>query len=405
MNRISLFLVILMNFSIIILNAQITIREKDIVEKAIYKPKPFDSLSNICIEKKPIDYKKYIGYKLYFLPKSKNFETTYPLNYKINFINFLFSFDTVPFKKDVKAPIELTSILNPHFKKERTNIYQPHYYKMYDEIGTFLDSVEGKYFSIIDIQGNENFSKNEFKKLEDINDDLISLKIKLRNESNNDTLYWIVERLMSFGEPFFLVPYFEKQRNMYLNQNLVLRYNNINNLNLENLIDVNTGELVTIKYGEVWTCNDVSFVDSKDHFYLKVFYFLKNGNREVKIELESNLIRDYFMLESDFKKQELDKQKKEEQRIKEEQELKKIQQQEKINFTNDCIAKWGQKNDTYIADGKVVLGMSKEMCVAAWGNPILINRTLIHGLTSEQWVYGYGTYLYFDNGVLTAIQN
>ena len=59
----------------------------------------------------------------------------------------------------------------------------------------------------------------------------------------------------------------------------------------------------------------------------------------------------------------------------------------------------------YIADGKVLLGMNKEMCIAAWGNPIDINRTILSRLTSEQWVYGWGTYLYFDNGVLSAIQD
>jgi hypothetical protein len=60
---------------------------------------------------------------------------------------------------------------------------------------------------------------------------------------------------------------------------------------------------------------------------------------------------------------------------------------------------------TYIADGKVVLGMNKEMCSSAWGSPIDINRRIVRGLTHEQWVYGWGTYLYFENGVLTAIQD
>jgi Zn-finger protein len=103
---------------------------------------------------------------------------------------------------------------------------------------------------------------------------------------------------------------------MYLNQNLVLKYKDRINTNLENLIDVNTGEIVKIKFGEVWTCSDISFIDSKDTYYLSGFYFLKNGDREVKIDLKSNLLNDYFMLESEYKKQELEKQKKEEEREK-----------------------------------------------------------------------------------------
>ncbi len=193
---------------------------------------------------------------------------------------------------------------------------------------------------------------------------------------------------------------------MYLNQNLVLKPKDIiTNTDLENLIDVNTGEIVKIKFGEVWTCSDISFIASKDSYYLLGFYFLKNGNKEVKIDLESNLLNNYFMLESEYIKQELEKQKKEEERIREEQEREKKIIQEQIKFRNDCIAKWGQKMGTYIADGKVVLGMSKEMCISAWGNPIDVNRTIVKGLTHEQWVYGWSTYLYFDNGILTAIQH
>lgn len=437
-----LLLAFLLSMGLISIKAQITIRETNIVEKAIFKPKQFDSLSNITMQKHPIDYKKYIGYKLFFLPKSKNYKSQFSSDNKERLIDFLFSNDTIQIIKDGKIPFEQITLSRiygdpntlkgsaliqyeerkkkyENIDKTQTNIYLPHFYhKRTDEtdgtisgeIGTFPDSVYGKYFTIIDIKGKEPYGSKEFKKLEDI--DLedgkawqLSLKITLRNESNKDTLYWIVNQARFIGNPFFLVPYFEKQRNLYLNKNLVLRYSDRTNTKLQNLIDVNTGAIINIKYGETWTCSDISFVDSKDSYYLKCFYFLKNNDREVKIELESGLVDDYFMLETEFKKQELEKQKKEEQRQKEQQEREKKEQQERIKFKNDCIAKWGQKMGGYIADGKVVLGMNKEMCIASWGSPIEINRTIIKGLTSEQWVYGWGTYLYFDNGVLSAIQD
>ena len=37
--------------------------------------------------------------------------------------------------------------------------------------------------------------------------------------------------------------------------------------------------------------------------------------------------------------------------------------------------------------------------------PCRINRTIVSGATHEQWVYGWYHCLYFDNGVLTAIQD
>lgn len=51
------------------------------------------------------------------------------------------------------------------------------------------------------------------------------------------------------------------------------------------------------------------------------------------------------------------------------------------------------------------LGMSKkEVLGTRWGKPDSINVTQTARGTREQWVYGYGNYLYFENGVLTGAQ-
>lgn len=56
--------------------------------------------------------------------------------------------------------------------------------------------------------------------------------------------------------------------------------------------------------------------------------------------------------------------------------------------------------------GGVRLGMSKNRVLSSsWGEPDHVNRTVSHGGTREQWVYGSDSYLYFDNGILTTIQN
>lgn len=437
-----LFFVISLGLGLASLHAQITVRESNVVEKPIFKPKQFDSLTNIVEQRYPTDYKKYIGYKLYYSPKSKKYKSESDGNKKEDMmIDFLFSIDTIQFKKTGKIPFEEITVtkvfgdpanlrgaaLNQYkerkanyenIDKENTDIYLPYFYhkstsstdgEIFGKIGTLPDSVYGKYFTILNIEGKIGLGSKEYKKLEDIEIEQgkewqLNLRITLRNETNQDVLYWKTS-VQSLGSPFFLVPYFEKQREVYLNQKVVLRSANRINTDLQNLVDVNTGEIVNIKYGEVWTCSDVTFVDSKDSYYLKCFYFLKNGNREVKISLAGGLMTDYFMLETEFIKQELENKKKEEQLKKEEQERQKKEQLERIKFKNDCIAKWGAKMGGYIAEGKVVLGMSKEMCIAAWGQPININRTILRGLKTEQWVYGWATYLYFDNGALSVIQN
>ena len=58
-----------------------------------------------------------------------------------------------------------------------------------------------------------------------------------------------------------------------------------------------------------------------------------------------------------------------------------------------------------IVDGKIWIGMTKEMALESWGKPANINRTVNAYVTHEQWVYGLHTYLYFDNNCLTSWQD
>lgn len=54
----------------------------------------------------------------------------------------------------------------------------------------------------------------------------------------------------------------------------------------------------------------------------------------------------------------------------------------------------------------VAVGMSKQDVIASsWGKPQSINTTTTATGTRQQWVYGSRSYLYFDDGILTAIQN
>lgn len=53
----------------------------------------------------------------------------------------------------------------------------------------------------------------------------------------------------------------------------------------------------------------------------------------------------------------------------------------------------------------VSIGMSEQQALdSSWGRPERVNRTTTAYGTREQWVYGRN-YLYFTDGVLTAIQN
>jgi len=63
--------------------------------------------------------------------------------------------------------------------------------------------------------------------------------------------------------------------------------------------------------------------------------------------------------------------------------------------TNDCLT---------VSNRHIYIGMDKDMVREAWGRPEDINRTTNAYSTHEQWVYGYN-YVYFEDGICTAIQN
>lgn len=53
------------------------------------------------------------------------------------------------------------------------------------------------------------------------------------------------------------------------------------------------------------------------------------------------------------------------------------------------------------------IGMTKDQVLygTRWGRPANVRRTTTASGQREQWVYDVGRYLYFDNGVLTMIQD
>ncbi len=69
----------------------------------------------------------------------------------------------------------------------------------------------------------------------------------------------------------------------------------------------------------------------------------------------------------------------------------------------DLTKRFGAKNAKIIADGKVSIGFTQEMCKEALGEPDYINTTQNMFTTLEQWVYGHDLYLYFQKGKLQSI--
>jgi hypothetical protein len=65
---------------------------------------------------------------------------------------------------------------------------------------------------------------------------------------------------------------------------------------------------------------------------------------------------------------------------------------------------WSPELCEAIAGRKVQIGMLAEQVREAWGRPESINTTITGSTRHDQWVWGMYQYAYFDDGVLTSIQ-
>lgn len=303
--------------------AQRTLLDKNTIEKTNDKSIELDSLSKISFQKKVIDYKKYVGQKLYFAPTSKKHNT-----HKTEIINYLTSNESIQISKSGKIPFEKLYFYSEYkdeklklipiekyenWKKDYndidkaiTNIYEPTFYhqktdatygKIYGEFGTLPEKVEGKYFTILDIQVKTFYGK-DFLKLEDAKieelEDKISLKLALKNEETSDTIYWKIDQVKNIKNyPFHLTSYLEKRQQLHLNKNLVA----VKKIN--NGIDINTGEIINITKGQKWYCSDIRFTDTTKSTHSTPFYFLRNGKNEIQIDLEE-VTNESFITEEDY---------------------------------------------------------------------------------------------------------
>lgn len=65
---------------------------------------------------------------------------------------------------------------------------------------------------------------------------------------------------------------------------------------------------------------------------------------------------------------------------------------------------WSRETCEVIAQGKIGVGMTADQVRAAWGKPERINSSLYASGTHEQWVYRGDQYVYFENGIMTSLQ-
>lgn len=246
--------------------------------------------------------------------------------------------------------------------------------------------------------------------LQDANDTTKTTKIVLSGEYSH---YYLNRDFVSYG-------YYEKVKQMYLNQDLVYvnqddefdaYYSSTNRFrdyetkdNLRKIIPANT----------IWKCTDVLVLPGKvelTDYVSRVILNLENekyGTYYVyadKIIDNRNSEHRYFMSLEEFSKYTAyNNQLKAAAKAKAEAAAKQAAI-ERENYRKSIINRYGEQVGNAILSGKVLIGMTSTQCRESWGSPKTINRTTSRYGVREQWVYAGSRYLYFENGILTTIQD
>ena len=354
----------------------------------------YDSLTNL----RPYDYrdyyKRFIGQSILFYPRNPNSKTLPKY-----FANFMTPHPEKNTQMNIYKPQyvkneKVTLCALPYTRYKNSTYQIPKKIKdpaFSTNTGNFTPytEIEGKTFKILDIYNGVSYSD--------------PFTFTLLSE-NNDIVYWLTEPGKYDGNtntnqryPVIVSGYIEKMKQLYLNKDVYI---------------------VSYTPAKKYKCTEIVY-SGKENQYMVPSLVLKGDNDNLIVPLgtapslfssqieyydkrlkeQEPTIEKMAIMEASQYEALLLKQK-----LASEESAKKeaAEKQQKIQL---LCKKYGQTNGKLISEGKVKIGMTKEMCIDAWGKPKSVNKSSGAWGVHEQWVYGLSSYLYFENGKLTSIQN
>lgn len=382
-------------------NGQITINQGIVPKKAVQKPIPFDSLENFCMKRRydKVNLKKWVEQDMFFIPYSDGVENIDTFNNKKSSVRIIGFFQS-------------DSLFN---------------------IGSRIDhnSVKNRYFKILDVRNiNVDWNHNKFVTSKYNPEQYGNPVFLLKDKQNKEFVAWVpsspryrddpdrsnqatifpcdINGASEFIPYVMLTSYYEKAKQLFVNKWHVVQNGG------RKFVDIKSQQEVVLQKGERWFCKELSLCTVENIPYLVPLYILENKLGNVitvflyKMIANGNYMNGYygeFITEDYYNERKRLEQLNENERLANEKAKKERESQIKTLQRNKNIEKYGLNIGTLISDGKVQLGMTQEMCKIAWGEPYRNNRTIVNGLIHEQWVYGWHHYLYFENGILTGIQD
>lgn len=155
--------------------------------------------------------------------------------------------------------------------------------------------------------------------------------------------------------------------------------------------------------------NEYKIVYNNQVGYIKKFNTISGEEFEKEEKRKKEIIANMTPAERrEYEEREIRRQEEQIKRQKEDKE-KEIRRKALVDeYGQRCgiiIYKYGMKFGRLICNKEVAIGMTMDMVRDSWGKPTDVNRTRYSWGTNEQWVYGLGKYIYFENNKVTAIQD
>lgn len=346
-------------------NCQISMSKKIEVKKEVQKPKPYLAESNLIrsIIYDDVDDKSYYGLECFFAP--------------------------LEVLKSKGCPIYIKKPNNESFD---------------------LDSIVNKTFifkSILNPEDIENIRKRNLCNIKNESAGSYQREVFIELQLSTDENLIIYVGQYFATQNLILKPFFHKLQSKYLNKNMVA----VNRNNSETTI-IETEEKTIIPNQSIWKVNEISFDFINKNEYIKGYELvlkLKNEkfgtinyildiSKEKILNSRWNKVK--FITEDDY----LLKVKKEKRYLAKIEEEKNIRLRAKRKREKENIIKYGPRIGKLINNFKLEVGMSKEMCFASWGEPLIKKTIKKEGLTKEIFTYSRNHKVILVNNKITQIE-
>jgi len=154
--------------------------------------------------------------------------------------------------------------------------------------------------------------------------------------------------------------------------------------------------------GQEWQCTDVTMLNDREKLFPRVALVLKNAegiSNGVTLNRtpDSLLCISQIWTEQELAQYNKDQSKRHDALLKTRKNKLLAKEKQHPGYKQAMMKKYGSIYGEPIANGQVMVGMTREMCKAAWGTTKNIVQGTVNGKQLEQWIYNDNQWIRFDD--------